>query len=103
MSYVGAGAGREAKDNEEATAGKKAMPAADSTAMGVAMASDPEVLECAVSRVWNYAMSKGDIVGDSATLDPSVIAALVQKFKASGFNLNATWRDTFTHDDFVRF
>ena len=79
------------------------MPAADIKAMGQAMASDPAVLECAVSRVWNYAMSKGDIVGDSASLDPKVIAGVVQKFKASGFNLNATWREIFTHDDFVRF
>jgi hypothetical protein len=87
----------------EPTGWKKDMPAADIKAMGQAMATDPEVLECAVSRVWNYAMSKGDIVGDSASLDPTVIASLVQKFKASGFNLNATWRATFTHDDFVRF
>jgi len=87
----------------EPTAWKKDMPAADIKAMGQAMASDPAVLECAVSRVWNYAMSKGDIVGDSASLDPKVIAGVVQKFKASGFNLNATWREIFTHDDFVRF
>lgn len=87
----------------EPTAWKKDMPAADIKAMGQAMASDPAVIECAVSRVWNYAMSKGDIVGDSASLDPKVIATVVQKFKASGFNLNATWREIFTHDDFVRF
>ena len=87
----------------EPTAWKKDMPAADIKAMGQAMASDPAVIECAVSRVWNYAMSKGDIVGDSASLDPKVIATVVQKFKANGFNLNATWREIFTHDDFVRF
>lgn len=87
----------------EATAWKKDMPAADIKQMGEAMASDPEVIDCAVTRVWNYAMSKGDAVTDSATLDPSIIAPIVQKFKASGYNYNATWRDVFTHDDFVRF
>lgn len=87
----------------EPTAWKKDMPAADIKAMGLAMASDPEVIECAVTRVWNYAMSKGDAVTDSASLDPTIIAPIVQKFKANGFNYNATWRDVFTHDDFVRF
>jgi hypothetical protein len=87
----------------EGTAWKKDMPAADLAAMGQAMASDDEVLGCAVTRVWNYAMSKGDVVADSASLDPSIVEPLLKKFKASGFNLNATWRDVFTHDDFVKF
>ena len=87
----------------ESPAWKFGVPTKDLAELGAAMAKDDEVLGCAVKRVWNYAMSKGDIVGDSASLDPKVIATVVQKFKASGFNLNATWREIFTHDDFVRF
>jgi hypothetical protein len=87
----------------EPTAWKINMPAADLKQLGAAMAADDEVLQCAVTRVWNYAMSKGDVVVNSASLDPTVIAPLVQKFKASGGKLNETWRDVFVHDDFVRF
>lgn len=87
----------------EPTAWKINMPAADLKQLGAAMSSDDEVLQCAVTRVWNYAMSKGDVVVNSASLDPTVIAPIVEKFKASGGNLNATWRDVFVHDDFVRF
>ncbi|MEZ4300008.1 MAG: hypothetical protein R3B70_33980 [Polyangiaceae bacterium] len=87
----------------EPTGWKANLPAANLAQLGQAMTSDEEVLQCAVTRVWNYAMSKGDVVVDSASLAPEVIAPLVQKFKASGYNLNATWRDVFLHDDFVRF
>jgi hypothetical protein len=87
----------------EGTGWKANLPAADLQQLGTAMATDDEVLQCAVTRVWDYAMGKGDVVVDSATLDPTIIAKLVQKFKASGGNLNATWRDVFTTDDFVRF
>ena len=87
----------------EPTAWRKDMLAPDIKSLGQQMAADPDVATCAVTRVWNYAMSKGDVVTDSSSLDPSVIEKLVQSFKANGYNLNATWRDVFTHDDFVRF
>ncbi|MBK8252660.1 MAG: hypothetical protein IPK82_08330 [Polyangiaceae bacterium] len=87
----------------EPTGWKVDMPASNLMELGQAMAADEEVLQCAVTRVWNYAMSKGDVVVDSASLSPDIIAPLVQKFKASGYNLNATWRDVFVHEDFVRF
>jgi hypothetical protein len=87
----------------EATAWKIGMPAADLKQLGSAMAADDEVLQCAVTRVWNYAMSKGDVVINSSALSPEVIAPVVAKFKASNYNMNATWREIFLHDDFVRF
>jgi len=87
----------------EPTAYKVNMPAADLKQLGQAMTSDDEVLQCAVTRVWNYAMSKGDVVTNSAALSPAVIASVVQSFKLSGYNLNAAWRQIFLHDDFVRF
>lgn len=87
----------------ELPAWKIDKPAADLKQLGSAMAGDDQVLQCAVTRVWNYAMSKGDVVTNSASLSPVVTEAVFQKFKASGFNLNATWRDVFLHEDFVRF
>jgi hypothetical protein len=53
--------------------------------------------------VWNFAMSRGDIVNDAANVPTEVIADLVASFKASNGNLRATMREVFLHPDFVRF
>ena len=50
------------------------MPAKDIGEMGAAMAKDDEVIACGVRRMWNYAMSKGDIVIDGADVPDTVIA-----------------------------
>ena len=67
------------------------------------MALDEEVQACAVARVWNFAMSRGDIVNDAANVPTEVIAPLVADFKTSNGNLRATMRQIFLHPDFVRF
>lgn len=79
------------------------QPAANLSEMGVAMAQDEEVLSCAVARVWNFAMSRGDIVNDAADVPTVTIEELVAAFKASNGNLRATMRSVFLHPDFVRF
>jgi hypothetical protein len=71
--------------------------------MGQRMAVDDEVQACGVARVWNFAMSRGDIVNDAANVPTEVIADLVTGFKASNGNLRATMREVFLHPDFVRF
>ncbi len=38
--------------------------ATDIPSFGQQMATDPDVARCAVNRMWNYAMSRGDIVND---------------------------------------
>lgn len=75
----------------------------DLTELGAAMAADDEVMSCAVSRVWNYAMSKGDIVVDAANVAPEVITPLYKGFKQNGYNLRSVVRAVFVHEDFVRF
>lgn len=87
----------------EPTAWKKDKPAPDILSFGQQMANDDEVIQCAVARVWNYAMSKGDAVTDYAEVPSSVIEPVVTHFKQSGFNLRATWKEIFLHDDFVQF
>jgi hypothetical protein len=79
------------------------QPAASLLEMGQRMAADDEVQACAVARVWNMAMSRGDIVNDAANVPTEVIADLVASFKASNGNLRATMREVFLHPDFVRF
>jgi hypothetical protein len=69
---------------------------------GQRMAADDEVARCAVVRVWNYAMSKGDAVYDLADVPESVIGPLVTQFKTN-YNLREVIRAAFVHDDFVRY
>lgn len=87
----------------QVTAWKLGQPAADLAVFGQAMANDAEVVACPVVRMWNFAMSKGDVVYDVATVPDSVIGPLVVEFKNNGLNLNKTIRAIFVHDDFVRF
>lgn len=87
----------------EGPAWKLGVPTKDLAELGAAMAADDEVMSCAVARVWNYAMSKGDIVIDAANVAPEVIAPLYKDFKQNGYNLRKVVRATFIHEDFVRF
>jgi hypothetical protein len=75
----------------------------DLPSLGQAMAKDPDVARCAVNRVWNYAMSRGDIVGDLATIPPVVTDPFMKDFADSGYKLKAVIRNIFTSDDYVRF
>lgn len=70
---------------------------------GAAMAADEEILACPVKRMWNYAMSKGDIVIDVADVPTEVVGPLVDQFKQNGYNLREIVKAIFLHDDFVRF
>jgi hypothetical protein len=85
------------------TAWKFNQPAATLAELGQAMADDDEVQACAVQRMWNYAMSKGDIVYDVSEVPLTVIQPLIDDFKANQYNLRTTLRAIFVHDDFVRF
>jgi hypothetical protein len=79
------------------------IPVADLASFGGAMAADPDVAECAVARVWNFAMGKGDIVAALALVPSSVIAQQTSSFQQNGYRLKETFRQVFTSDDFVRF
>ena len=87
----------------EGPAWKLNVPTKDLTELGAAMAADDEVMSCAVARVWNYAMSKGDIVNDAASVPAEVIGPIFKDFKQNGYNLRSVVRAAFVHDDFVRF
>ncbi len=78
-------------------------PVADIAALGKAISEDPEVPRCAVNRVWNYAMSRGDIVNDLATVPNAVTDPYVNDFKAKNYNLKETIRAVFKSEDFTKF
>jgi hypothetical protein len=87
----------------ETTHWRNGQPAADLVALGTAIAADPDVAECAVARMWNFAMSKEDIVTDLATVPPTVLASYLTDFQKNGQNLKKTLREMLASDDFVRF
>ncbi|HEY8074664.1 MAG TPA: hypothetical protein VIF62_11150 [Labilithrix sp.] len=79
------------------------VPITDIPSLGAAMAADATVQTCAVNRVWNYAMSRGDIVNDLATVPADVTAPFVKDFTSNGQKLKETIRAVFKADDFVKF
>jgi hypothetical protein len=75
----------------------------DIASLGQAMAADPAIATCAVNRVWNYAMSRGDIVNDVAAVPATVTQPILDRFNGNGMKLKEAIRDTFKSDDFTKF
>ena len=67
------------------------------------MAADPDVQRCIVTREWNYAMSRGDVVNDVAAVPSVVTDPLLQDFTQNGMKVKRLLRKIFTSDDFVKF
>ncbi len=87
----------------EGLAWRANKPITDMASLGQAIATDPDVPRCAVNRVWNYAMSRGDIVNDLASVPNSVTQPYLDKFTAGGMKLKETIRDVFKSEDFTKF
>ena len=75
----------------------------DIPSLGAAIAADPAVAHCAVDRVWNWALSRGDVVNDLATIPPAVTDPLVKDFTSNGMKLKRVIRNVFTSEDFTKF
>jgi hypothetical protein len=87
----------------EPTAWRAGQPAADIQALGAAIAADPEFGKCITSRVWNWALSRPDVVEDGALLTDELAGKLVAELKGSGWNVKKLVRKAFTSDSFVRY
>lgn len=87
----------------EKTSWRLGRETADLPALGKAISEDPDVHECAVARMWNFTMSKEDIVTDLATVPPEVLTSYIQEFTSNGMNLKKVLRSMFASDDFVKF
>lgn len=85
------------------TAWRFGVPAPDLPALGDALADDPAVAACAVTRVWNFALGRGDVIASSAEVPAEVTAGIVRAFEAGGHRLRDVLRAAFTSDDFVRY
>jgi hypothetical protein len=87
----------------EPLAWRNGAPVSDMTALGAAMAADPEVAACVIARLWNWALGKSDIVDSSTRVPPATIEPHVAAFAAGGYRIRGALRDIFTSDDFLRF
>jgi hypothetical protein len=84
------------------TAWRFGKTATDLPAFGAAMAQDPVVQRCAVTRAWNFALSRGNVVDDISPVPQTVSDPLLAKF-TSGFNYKSLLREIFISDDFTQF
>lgn len=87
----------------EGLAWRLGKPITDIASLGQAIAADPDMPRCAVNRVWNYAMSRGDIVNDLASVPLEVTDPYVKDFAAGGMKLKETFRAVFKSQDFTKF
>ena len=71
--------------------------------LGKAMAADPAVHECAVARMWNFALGKEDIVSDLSTVPVEVLQPFIDEFESNGQNLKEVLRSMMKSEDFVSF
>lgn len=87
----------------ESTAWRVNVPAEDLPALGAAMAADPEVARCFVTRVWNWAMGRGDVVTSLATVPEKISQEVTKSFVDSGHRFKPLVREMFLSEDFTRF
>ncbi len=88
---------------QQTFAWRSGVPVTDLPSLGKAIAANPDVARCIVTREWNYAMSRGDVVNDLATVPTVVTDPLLQDFKSNGMKVKHLLRTIFTSDDFVKF
>jgi hypothetical protein len=88
---------------QQQKAWKFGTPVDDVYELGQAIAADPEAQACAVKRMWNFAMSRGDIVINESPVPDKVVQAHVESFVQSGFHLRTLLRDILLSEDFVSF
>jgi hypothetical protein len=88
---------------QQTFAWRDGTPVTDIPSLGQAIAADPDVATCAVNRIWDWALNRGDIVNDLATVPTEVTQSYVQDFTKNAMNLKTIIREIFTSDDFVHF
>jgi hypothetical protein len=75
----------------------------DMASLGAAIAADPVFASCVATRVWNWGMSRPDVVEDNAVLTPEFAADLINTLTSNNWNVKKLTRQVFTSDSFVRF
>ena len=87
----------------EETAWRYGVPVADLPELGAAMADDPTVKGCITARLWNFTMSKEDIVAGLATVPAEVIEPYMNALNDNDGDMKAALKMMFKSEDFVSF
>jgi hypothetical protein len=87
----------------EATAWRFGKPVADLTALGATIADDPDFPRCVANRLWNWALSRPNVVEDAATLSDGLGSQLSDDLVQNSWNAKRLIRNIFTSDSFVRY
>ena len=87
----------------EALSWRYMVPTTDLTAFAAAVSADPVFATCMVTRVWNWAMSRPNVVDDGATLTPDLASKLTTSLMSNSWNLKESVRSVFKDDAFVHF
>lgn len=87
----------------ETTAWRHMKPATTLPELGAAVAADPGFARCVATRVWNWAMSRGDVVNDGLPLTDALATQLTTQLVADQYNVKKLVRRIFTDPYFVRF
>jgi len=70
---------------------------------GDAMAADPAFKSCMATRLWNWAMSRGDVVNDGLPLTDALANQLTTQLVAENYNVKKMLKRIFTDPYFVRY
>jgi hypothetical protein len=87
----------------EVTSWRYMVPTKDIASFGAAIVADPVFNTCMVTRVWNWAMSRPNVVDDGATLTPDLATQLTTELTTNNGNLKQSVRSVVTSDSFVHF
>jgi hypothetical protein len=71
--------------------------------LGQALANDTDVAACLSARLWNFALSKEDIVSGLAVVPGEVIDVYVNQLANNGGDLKDVIKSMFKSEDFVSF
>lgn len=87
----------------ESTAYRFGKPVKDLKELGDAIAADPAFPRCMATRIWNWALSRPDVVEDQATLTEALATELATELVNNKWNMKALTYKVFTNESFVRF
>ena len=87
----------------EQTAWRYGTPTKDLASFAAAIAADPVFASCMVNRVWNWGMSRPDVIDDGAVLTTELASKLTAELMGNNWNLKKSVRSVFTSDSFVSF
>jgi len=89
--------------DSEGTAWRFGVPVSDLKAYGQAIVNDPGFAPCMATRIWNWALSRGDVVADKVALTENQARLLSTQLVQAKWNLRTLIRSTFLSPEFIRY